>query len=326
MNVNLQPAPVWCLPPWLEAEEPTTLDERLLWWVARARWIAVAAVAALGGCTPDQATSALWRLSSTRQVRIERQRLLLTNAGLRRLAKASHLRPAQLGRRLGWGWDAGRWREQGPEEIADAWYDPAARLGTHRLAVLDLLGQAAGESRPEAFWEVALSEVWVEREVAAQIGQALPRPDAYLKWWVRGWTFPYFLELERGSQRVGALVRKVREYARYADSGAYLEHWEKMPGVLFLCPEASYETRLAAQLAQMCQELPATVPILLTHQGWLFQHRLLDAIWRAPDAQADGRDERVALWGRDDPDLMQYRRALAEQQRSSLRYRMGGKA
>jgi hypothetical protein len=329
VNATIQPAPVWCLPPWLrEREEPTTLDERLLWWVARARWIRVDTAAALCACTHEQATSALWRLSSERQVRIERQRLLLTNGGMRRLAKWSGLRPPRLGRLLGWGWDAERWREQEqqPEAIADAWYDPDRRVGTHRLAVLDLLGRFTAETRQEADWKVALKKVWIEREVATQIGQRLPRPDAYLEWGTRGWTLPYFLELERGSQRLPTLVRKVWDYAHYAASGAYQQHWEKLPGVLFVCPGAAYETRLAVCLAEARPQLPAVVPILLTHQGWLYNRRWLSAIWRAPGAQEVPEDERAAVWGGSDSELMQYRRAQAERDRSPIPYRIGGKA
>jgi hypothetical protein len=329
MHTTAHPAPVWCLPPWLsEQEEPTTLEERLLWWVARARWISVETVAALAACTQDQATSALWRLSSARQIRIERQRLLLTNGGLRRLAHWSGLRPARLGRRLGWGWDADRWREQEhqPEEIADAWYDPEKRLGTHRLAVFDLLGGFAAATRESASWEVTLEAVWIEREVARQIGQTLPRPDGYLQWWVRGFRLPYFLELERGSQRMGTLVRKVWDYAAYAAAGAFPACWEHIPGVLFICPSASYETRLAALLAEVRPHLGAKVPILLTHQGWLHNRHWLSPIWRAPGRQEVTEEERAALWGGSDAELMQFRRWLQEQQRSPIPYRMGGKA
>ena len=329
MNVTLQPAPVWCLPPWHpKQEEPETLDERLLWWVARARWMNVETVAALAACTHDQATSALWRLSTARQVRIEQQRLLLTNGGLRRMATWSELRPPRLGRLLGWGWDAERWweQEQQPEEIADAWYDPEKRLGTHRLAVLDMLGRWAAETRRQAYWEVALTQAWIEREVARQIGQRLPRPDAYLEWWVRGWSFCYFLELERGSQRMGTLVRKVWDYAQYAAAGAYTGIWNQMPGVLFVCPGAAYETRLAALLAEVRPRLPAAVPILLTHQGWLHNRPWLSPIWRAPGTQEVTEDERAALWGGSDPELMQFRRLLQDKQRSPIPYRMGGRA
>jgi hypothetical protein len=327
MNVTLQPAPVWCLPPWLkERKEPGSLEERVLWWVARARWIHVQAVSALAASTHDQASSALWRLSSARQVRILHQRLLLTNGGLGRLAERSGLRPRRLGQLLGWGWDAGCWREQGPEEIADTWYDANARLGAHRLAVLDLLGRAAAETRPEAFWKVALRQVWVEREVAGQIRQTFPRPDAYLEWEVRGGTYRYCLELEQGSQRMGALVQKMDDYAWYAANGAFPERWKKVPGVLLICPTAAYETRLSARLEQARQEWPYDMPILLTHQGWLREFRLMDSIWRAPGAQPVAGHERVALWGKDDPQLMQHQRYEAEWRRSPLRYRTGGRA
>lgn len=328
---SIDPRPIY-LPPGVElaGREYPPLELRLLWWVGRARWIDEATLGTLCDAEPSQVRWTLWRLQGAEQLRLCRlpgrsgHLALLTNGGLTRLAEHSRLGLSQTARVLGWKWERQAWPKDGPGGIADRWFRPGHLPGAHRQAVLRLLGWLTEDSAREAFWQVSLEEVWLEHETARMVGQAAPRPDACVIWRLRQQlVLPFFLEVETGTQRPGAVAEKIWGYAHYGIGARCEAIWGQLPGVLVVCSSRASETRLAAVIAQVNGQWPndGQVPVLLTHQGWLQQFGLLDAIWRAPEAREIRDEERGTIWGRDDAALMQYRRQAKEQARPISRYR-----
>jgi len=323
--LTCDPRPIY-LPPGLalEGREHPTLELRVLWWVARARWMGEETLATLCAVEVQELRACLRRLQARQEIRLVSlagRRALLTNGGLVQLGKDAGLTEAEAAHLFAWKWERRRAALEGASGIADRWFVAEQRPGRHRLAVLRLVGWLCQDSESQADWGVSLEEVWLEHETARVIGTRVPRPDACLIWRVRKLYFPFFLEVETGSQRPGAVAEKIWSYAVYGATDVGRARWGQAPGVLVVCASAAAETRLAACIAQVNAQLtPAEqAPVLLTEQGWLRQHRLLEPIWRSPGEGAAG--ERGTLWGRDDADLMQYGRLLREQERLVSRYR-----
>jgi hypothetical protein len=297
----------------LAEEHERKLSNQVLWWVARARGIGGRALADLCQSTPTKVLRALWGLESQRYVLrtplpfTREDTFALTNGGLLALAYQTQLTPVRLGRRLGWNFSQEGWDQQGVTDVADHFWQPGAIPSGHRRGIYALLAQAARECRLAdlTYWGVELEQIWLEHEVGQMMGKVGPCPDGALIWRLPGHTWlRYFLEYETGSRRPTETAAKLPLYATYAQSARCRTTWERLPPVLFLAPDAGYETTLARALLAEQQRASVFVPVLLTHLGLLRAYRWIDPIWRVPGPGPAAGDERATCWGREESELL----------------------
>jgi predicted amidohydrolase len=162
----------------------------------------------------------------------------------------------------------------------------------------------------------------LEHEVAKYNNYLGPQPDVCLIWRVRqSLKFRYFVEYETGSHRPTMAAAKLRHYGWYAGTEECQATWERIPCILFVVPDLGYETQLARAVLLELRQLQTRVPVLMTHQGLLERHRLLDPIWRAGGMHAVSADGRATCWGKENNELLLHEKSedyLARASRKNL--------
>jgi hypothetical protein len=138
-------------------------------------------------------------------------------------------------------------------------YVPGTFFLNHRLAVAELFALLKEGDRSRRFELLELSaEPACWREYAGGIGsqgQAILKPDAYVRLGIGDYEDSYLVEIDMGSEGSQTLGRKLREYVTYEASGAEQEARGVFPRVLWLAPDAD-----RADAIERCIEaLPSAV-------------------------------------------------------------------
>jgi len=125
--------------------------------------------------------------------------------------------------------------------------EPSARFVDHTLAVADLLVQLVASERAgrceSLSWQAEL-ECW--REVETLGGRVILRPDLFVALATEEYDLRWFVEVDRGSEHLPALLRKCRIYHSYYKSGLEQRRHDVFPRVLWI----TTSDRRAAALRQ----------------------------------------------------------------------------
>jgi hypothetical protein len=134
-----------------------------------------------------------------------------------------------------------------------------------------------------------VDEALVEWRSAAACARGRFRPDGYGCYRRGASRYGFFLEYDRGTERLRQYAAKLATYYRYRDSGAYLRDYQSFPTLLVVTTSAAAETRLAHQ-AHLAQEHYGTAPlrVFLTTTARIdaYSEGVLGPIWRAPGLDA----------------------------------------
>lgn len=145
-------------------------------------------------------------------------------------------------------------------------WTPSATFIDHSLDVTELyvrLHEAHRGGRLELIEFQSEPKCW--RDFAAPIGRMTLKPDAYVRIGQGEFEDLWFIEVDRGTESVPALLRKFRVYRQYHGSGKEQHHNQVFPRVLWLAPNLKRLT----QLIDAVSEQPA--------DAWkLFGVRLFD--------------------------------------------------
>jgi hypothetical protein len=133
-------------------------------------------------------------------------------------------------------------------------HEPGATWAAHTLAVSDLyvqLRQAERAGRVELLDFDAEPACW--RRYNRLVGAtATLKPDAYVRLGVGEFEDSFFIEVDRGSERRGQLIRQHHAYQEYFRSGVEQTKTGVFPGVLWIVPDA----RRVALLQDIHRRLP----------------------------------------------------------------------
>lgn len=144
--------------------------------------------------------------------------------------------------------------------------EPSALFVEHTLAISELVvlvTRATNQGRGELIRWQGEPECW--RSFSTASGRATLRPDLYLALGVGDFEYRFFIEVDRGTEHLPALVRKVRLYDRYYRSGREQSNDGLFPTVLFVASNAQRAETIQRGLHEVKEltiELFAT-----THDG-----------------------------------------------------------
>jgi hypothetical protein len=117
--------------------------------------------------------------------------------------------------------------------------EPSVQFVDHTLAIAQLVvsvttGTNEGPSELLA-WQ---SEPICWRTFGSTNGQMTLRPDLYLSLGLGDYEYRYFVEIDRDTEHIPAIVRKARLYDRYYRTGHEQSKFEVFPTVLFVVPSS----------------------------------------------------------------------------------------
>jgi hypothetical protein len=130
----------------------------------------------------------------------------------------------------------------------------------HLLGIGEFFATLAGEARHHPEHGQRLVTWWPETVAAAATG-AIVRPDAYGEWAETTRTVGFFLELDRGTEKLETLLRKLGQYTELAHAGVTGR------AVLFHLPTPGRETTLHRALARRYGRGGPPLPVATTHPG-----------------------------------------------------------
>jgi Replication-relaxation len=132
--------------------------------------------------------------------------------------------------------------------------EPGSRSVRHRLAVSELYVQARRAERARRLELLDFSaEPACWRPFADSFGgQAILKPDAYVRLGIGEYESRFFVEADLGSESKGVIDRKARAYLGYFNSGQEQAEHGVFPRVLF----ATTSERRRAALVEVCGRLP----------------------------------------------------------------------
>ena len=130
----------------------------------------------------------------------------------------------------------------------------------HLLGIGEFFATLAGEARLHPEYGQRLVTWWPETVAAAATG-AIVRPDAYGEWAEGHRTVGFFLELDRGTEKLETLLRKIGQYTELAHAGVTGR------AVLFHLPTPGRETHLHRAVARRYGRTGPPVPVATTHPG-----------------------------------------------------------
>ncbi len=124
-------------------------------------------------------------------------------------------------------------------------------------------------------------------------------PDGFGLYRRSGQTFGFFVEYDRGTERVRDYEEKLRAYWYYLKSRLFMRRYEVFPTILFVVSDERSEERIARVVRVMSSRHSQTLPILLTAEQRLCdrgaQPSILGMVWR--EAASDDGSRR--LWPAD---------------------------
>ena len=144
--------------------------------------------------------------------------------------------------------------------------EPSALFVEHTLTISELVvvvTRASNQGRGELIRWQGEPECW--RTFSTASGQATLRPDLYLALGVGDFEYRFFIEVDRGTEHLPALVRKVRLYDRYYRSGREQSKDGLFPTVLFVASDVKRAETIKVglqEVKELTTELFAT-----THDG-----------------------------------------------------------
>lgn len=106
-----------------------------------------------------------------------------------------------------------------------------------------------------------------------------PLPDAYLRLDVGGTVRQYFLDVHHEQRPFFLATRRLKQYAAYADNGAWGRTGTELPELLALCDNTSLQRRLQKKIAKSTNRLS----FLLTAKELVQQAADNPAIWQPYD-------------------------------------------
>jgi Replication-relaxation len=119
-----------------------------------------------------------------------------------------------------------------------------------------------------------------------------PLPDAFLSLETEGSTKHFFVEIQEASQPFFTVVRKVKKYMDYKDSGEWAITETDFPAILLICESASLQKRLQKQITKMLSKtLTDDLTFATTTQEELRMLKGNDAIWQS----TSDPDEKLSL-------------------------------
>jgi hypothetical protein len=128
-------------------------------------------------------------------------------------------------------------------------FEPSAAFVDHQLAVSQLVVDLVLASRLR---KLELTTVEGEPNCWRRlptVGRALLRPDLFLALAAREYEYRWFVEVDCGTHRRPALVRKARLYESYYRSGVEQATYGVFPRVVWIAPDADRAERLRDVLA-----------------------------------------------------------------------------
>ncbi len=151
------------------------------------------------------------------------------------------------------------------------------------------IAPVVGQAAARLMTGLGRDEALVEWRSAAACARGRFRPDGYGCYRRGPWQFGFFLEYDRGTERLSQYAAKLATYYRYRDSGAYKRDYQSFPTLLVVTTLASAEARFAHQ-AYLAQEHHGAAPlaISLTTTGRIeaCPDGILGSIWRSPGLDA----------------------------------------
>ena len=118
--------------------------------------------------------------------------------------------------------------------------EPGALFVEHTLAIAQLIVNVTAAARQGTCelinWQ-GEPKCW--RTFSAAGGRVTLRPDLYLSLGVGEYEYRYFVEIDRDSEHLPAIVRKAQLYNRYYRSGREQSRDELFPTVLFVATDAA---------------------------------------------------------------------------------------
>jgi Replication-relaxation len=105
-------------------------------------------------------------------------------------------------------------------------------------------------------------EALIEWRSATACAYGRFRPDGYGCYRRGARLFGFFLEYDRGTERLSQYVAKLASYYRYRDTGAFKHDYQSFPTVLVVTTSADAEARLAYQV-YLAQLRHAGAPLLV---------------------------------------------------------------
>jgi hypothetical protein len=129
--------------------------------------------------------------------------------------------------------------------------EPSATFADHTLAVTQLvvdLTVAARQGRCEVLGVEAEPTCW--RTVTGMSGRLTLRPDLFVSLGVGDFERRFFLEVDRGTEHLPALLRKCRAYESYYRSGVEQARHGVFPRVAWIIPDEVRAARLRDAVAR----------------------------------------------------------------------------
>lgn len=214
------------------------------------------------------ATVAAWRLVSARQLEVLHflggpdgpSPLTAARTARRTLERLTRQRLlVRLGRRVG-GVRAGSaayvyalgpvgHRLLGSGTPRPRFHEPSSTFLDHTLAVVDVV---VGLKQAERRGAVELLDLQGEpgcwRSYGAALGPQSLRPDLFVRLGVADDELAWFVEVDRGTEHLPAIVRKARAYQAYYQGGIEQASLGYFPRVLWIVPDERRATRLRQAL------------------------------------------------------------------------------
>lgn len=123
-------------------------------------------------------------------------------------------------------------------------HEPGDPFVAHQLAVSQLVVDLTVTSRSSGLELVAVEGEPTCWRTLPALGRLLLRPDLFLALAVGELEYRWFVEVDRGSHHLPAVLRKARLYQSYYQSGVEQARHGVFPRVAWVTPDASRATRL----------------------------------------------------------------------------------
>jgi hypothetical protein len=146
--------------------------------------------------------------------------------------------------------------------------EPSATFADHTLAVTQLvvdLTVAERQGLCEVLGVEAEPACW--RTVTGMSGRLTLRPDLFVSLGVGDFERRFFVEIDRGTEHLPALLRKCRAYESYYRSGVEQARHGVFPRVAWIIPDEQRATRLREAVARDRQLTQALFVVGLTNSA-----------------------------------------------------------
>lgn len=120
----------------------------------------------------------------------------------------------------------------------------------HALAVAELhclLAEGARSGRFELLDREAEPACW------RKTGEAVLKPDSYVRLAAGDYEYSYFIEVDRGTEGSGAIARQLDRYVRHHRSGREQRQRRVFPKVLWLAPDGRRADAIAGQIGRLAR-------------------------------------------------------------------------